>query len=269
MTIHWKYDVMYNWYRKLNDLGNPSKSNLIAIIYESKKTTKNKEHQLEPFIKPNIEGISHFPIHQKELYVVYDDDKNNKKHLYFVFPTWKLAERQKYLAADHFTFCHDKSDKKMSCHFHSTIYTYLQELKRYETAHLRDYMKMELTLPRDESSIFNNHENYKQLLLNVIKYPWTHDKPSQNINGGKPSLRRKQRPIMNPEFCDKWNEHGIKKVVLFGFIYDGQVHWNATIYEKGRLNEGLLYNALCYKTYIMINEIDYEMEFQNKFVDCF
>jgi hypothetical protein len=70
---------------------------------------------------------------------------------------------------------------------------------------------------------------------------------------------------MNENFCDKWNEHGIKKVVLFGIIHDGQVHWSATIYEKGRLSGAILYRALCYKTPILEKELDYEMEFQKQF----
>lgn len=276
-AIKWTYNEMYKWYTKQHKINETMSDDIKAIIYESKRPSKKDSTQLEPFIKKNIVWTGLSPMQDdslfsKKLYLVYDDNRNKKQSLYFVFPTEKIAENTTFLAADHFTFVLDKSDKKKPCHFHSTLYMYDKTSNIMEgeflARHRKDFMADNIRLPEDIGTIFQKHQKTKSFLIDLITFPW-----KQLKHGGTRNQKQSQEKARymndNEAFCNKWQEDAVKTAVVFGIKRDDKICWTATIYKKGRLQESYGYTGLYYETSILSQEEDYEKEFQRHFVDDF
>ena len=111
------------------------------------------------------------------MFLVYDDNTSNKQWLYFVKPCETKCINSNdisFLAANHFTFCYDKSDKNKKCHFHSTEYDckVMNSIPVYRAMHRRDFMPDVLNLLDDYNSIFTKHTDDKPYLIKLIEYPW-------------------------------------------------------------------------------------------------
>lgn len=253
-NINWTYDSMYKAYSKQHMINNISTHEpLLIIVYESKKPSQKDATKLEPFIKNNIKyvglaTVQDFRLFPNSIYLAYDDNKSNKQWMYFIFPN---INKNGFIAANHFTFCYDKSDKKKPCHFHSTYYTNLERQNNtlYKCDHEKDFMSDTLKLPQQEGDIFKKHKDYKSFLLETIKYPWT----SNNLSftgGTKEKVKVKERkilpkalPIRNPDFCNYWQESGMKRMIAIGTLKNNKYHWNISFREKGRLSESILYDS--------------------------
>ncbi len=265
--IDWKYDDMYNWFTKQHKINDIMSPDVKAIIYESKRPSKRDSTILEPFIRKNIIWTGLCPLQDdtlfpNKLFLVYDDNKNTKQNLFFVFPKQKTTQ---FLAADHFTFLHDTSDKKKPCHFHSTRYVY--DSDRYFAGHFRDFMPDELVLPQDSSNIFLKHTQEKDFLLDLISLPW-----NQFQSGGTKRYTQKSKEKAeyikdNQEFCNKWREQNVKKAVVFGIRKNNKMCWTATVYKQGRFREAFGYSGLYYETSVNLEE--YDKEFQLHFLEHF
>ena len=246
--MFWTYAQMYAWYTKqhmISDDKDPPE--ILAIVYESKKPSKKSESVLEPFIKRNIIHVGLSPVQDdnlfpKKVFLVYDDNNSDKKWLYFVTP----RVRPNFIAADHFTFCHDKSDKKNACHFHSTQYaeTFIENKVRYYTTHIKDFMPDKLDLPEEINNVFTNHETSKPFLVKTIKYPW-----SQQVGGvaNKPT-KTLSRPIRNHAFCQFWVANRFTGMTAFGIKKGKTYHWTVCFKEKGRFIPSKMYDAFYFTT---------------------
>ena len=282
--INWTYDAMYKWYTKQDQINEESKS-LIAIVYEAKKPSKKNQHNVEPFVKDNIKFVGLSPIQDKkvikeDIFLVYDHNKSNKQWLYLVYPTITKctnSDTLSFLAANHFSFCYDKSDKKKQCHFHST--EYLCNIK-YDTPfywdqHTNDYMPDKLHLPNDTNNIFKKHPFNKEFLINFIAHPWHYD---TKIGGSHKHRNNKDtriaNPIRNSQFCNLWIDNKFKRMTAFG-IKDStkdstkyntgtKYHWTVTFKEPGRHIQGRLIRSYVFTT----NEgDDHETVLQQKIVE--
>ncbi len=105
--IYWSYDIMYDWYTKENKVQN---DDIIAILYDTMKPSNKSKNIVEPFIKRNIKhvGLSRL----EGIYIIYGDNKSAKQWLYLVKPrvvTCQDDASESFLAANHFSFCYDKS----------------------------------------------------------------------------------------------------------------------------------------------------------------
>jgi hypothetical protein len=265
---------MYKWYTKQHKIHDEMTDEVKAIIYESKrpKASKKQSAKLEPFIKKNIIWTGLSPLQDdslfpNKLYLVYDDNSNNKENLYFVFPKEKrFTETTNFWAADHFTFLMDVSDKRKPCHFHTTRYLYDSGL--FLTVHVKDFMPDKLFLPDNISDIFKKHQNEKNFLIELISFPWKQLRQGGSKKQNKP--QEKARYINNNEaFCNKWQEELVKKAVIFGIKRGDKMCWTATIYKQGRVREAYGYTAMYYETSILNQETDYEIEFQLRFLEDF
>ena len=113
--------------------------------------------------------------------------------------------------------------------------------------HVKNFMPDKLALPSDESSILGKHGKAKQLLLDIMQYPW------KNARGGGGGRKRKTniataRPIMNRRFSDMWMQRGFKRLRAFGIKNGDAYHWSVCIIEKGRIREGYMYSAFVFVT---------------------
>lgn len=258
--IHWNYEAMRAWYLKNTKYVDETKNvPVYGFLYESKKPSKSNNAKVEPFVAKNMKLVGLSPIQNKELfpnnlYTLMDEEDSKKKWLFFVFPTVKeCANTQaKELFGDHFTFCIDPSDKKKPCHFHSTQYTCIKALGgavKYTSDHINDFMPDKLSLPTQEVAIFNKHIEIKDILLNIIKYPWIYDRPPQTTMGGAKNSKIVSRPItgepFHREFCNNWTIWGIKRLYAIGVRKGNVIHWSISIF-KGRLKRGRLYRSLHY-----------------------
>lgn len=273
--IKWTYDEMYKWYTKQHKISDAMLPDVKAIIYESKRPSKKDSNVLEPFIKKNIVWTGLAPLQDNSLFpsnlfLVYDDNKNNKQSLYFVFPKEKeVSQGTKFLAADHYTFLNDSSDKRRPCHFHATRYVY--DSGQFFAGHFKDFMSNKLVLPRDEADIFKKHQREKPFLLKLISLQW--NQIQQISSGGTKTRYRPEEKAEyiknNKAFCNKWLEEKVKKAVVFGIRRGNQICWTATIYKEGRLREAYGYTGIYYETQISTQDKDYETQFQQRFLTDF
>lgn len=269
--MKWTYDDMYKWYTKQHMI-HDSSDEVLVIMYDSKKPSKKDAHMLEPFVKRNIKYVGKAPVQDKRLYpngvfLVYDDNASKKKWLYFVYPT----RENNNILANHFTFCHDISDKRKPCHFHSTLYTTVVSVEgtRFRQDHEKDFMSDTLQFPEDEGAIFVKHPESKPFLLKTIQHPWK----SEQVGGGrKPSqIQTPAHHIRNGEFCRQWSEYGVKALMCFGIRVGNTYVWNMHFEEKGRrpaatlrpavrIETPVYQDAEMYETHIM-SELSQKMPF--------
>lgn len=130
--IKWTYDLMYKFYTKQHIINPEDDPEMITIVYESKRPMKKDQSKLEPFVKRNIIHVGRSPVQNDELFpmglfLVYDDNASGNKFLYFVYPT-RTECRTPFIAANHYTFCENKTDKKHPCHFHRTLYACIDDV---------------------------------------------------------------------------------------------------------------------------------------------
>jgi len=248
---------MYKFYTKqhvISDINN----DVISIVYESKRPCKKDITKLEPFVKHNIVYVGLSPVqdyglHELGIYLVYDDNANDKQWLYFVCPkreTCKDSDNS-FLAANHYTFCYDKGDKTKPCHFHSTMYNCLfQQISNslvYKCDHTNDFIPDKITIPIDESLILKKHSHVRKLIVKTMMYPYS----QEHIGGTK---RRKSkclaRDISNKEFCDLWYRRKIKSMKAFGIKQGDKYHWSIYVKDQSRIIQGRLYDA-----YYLITDI--------------
>lgn len=270
--LKWSYDEMYKWYTKQHKIYDEMSDDIKAIIYESKRPIKKESTKLEPFIKKNIIWVGLSPLQDdslfpNKLYLAYDDNKNKKQNLYFVFPKEKrVSDTTNFLAADHFTFLMDTSDKIKPCHFHTTRYMY--DTGMFFTGHVKDFMPDKLNFPDNIPDIFKKHQNEKPFLLELISFPW-----KQLRQGGSRKQNKSAETARyisdNEAFCNKWQEERVKKAVVFGIKRNDKICWTATIYKMGRMREAYGYAAMYFETPILPQESDYEKEFQRRFLEDF
>ena len=130
------------------------------------------------------------------------------------------------MAAHHHSFCEDSTDKKKSCHFHTTRYLChenpLESGIHYRVDYTKDFFPGKLTLPDDEQQIMTKHTKIKPILLEIIKYPWTHSEveSKRKIKLHKPIAN----PIKNQRFCTLWSLCGFKGLRAFGIKHDKKYH---------------------------------------------
>ena len=250
---------MYKWYTKQGQIKDPLYEIIYSVVYDAKKVAKNDRGNLEPFIKRNIIYVGESPVQDSlfpnGLYLAYDDNISQNKWLYFIYPTHANCD---VIFADHMTFVYDKSDKKKPCHFHNTVYKYINVLGKwnYIFNHVKDYIPDKLNLVTDENTIFKNHANIKHVLMNIINYP-------AKVTGGSGNKKTKQkmiaRPIQNNLFCSLWDEYKIKNITAFGFKLNDEIVFSVKIITKGKIVNSRLYNTVIFKTKSFDN---YEFELQ-------
>lgn len=242
-TIQWKYDYMYSWYNKYRDY--PTED-LQCIVYHAQRPRgKGKAKlELEKFIRPNITFVGLCPVQYDEyengLYTVLDDNKSNKKWMFFVYPSVKDG----ILFADHHSFCFDSSDKKHPVHYHTTVYKKERientQMHEYTNRKYDDYMPANINIPRtgDVADILNKTP-YKDVVLNLIREPWW---DTQSTGGAKKTEPRKEyvpnRPIISPNFDALWTTHEYKSMFAFGFKKGRSIHWTVSFHRKGRRPRG-------------------------------
>ena len=264
---------MYDRYVKYSKVVDES-SDIIAVVYESKKPAKKDQSKLEPFIKQNIIHVGLAPIQDKllypnGLYTAFDDKKSDKRWLFFVSPSLvKCTDNDHaFLAANHYTFCLDQSDKDKECHFHSTKYYCMlnDEVISYKTNHEKDFFSDKLLLPSDETKILKHHYGAtKDSIVKLMKFPYL-----LNIQSGgarrKSTTKQVARPITNIDFCSLWSRCGFKGMRAFGVRKNKRIHWTVCLIEKGRHARGVLQNAFAFDT--SADEEDHEVKLQEIMAD--
>ena len=163
-----------------------------------------------------------------------------------------ILSNHSFLSANHFTFCHDKSDKKKACHFHSTDYRCFDTNGKitYFTAHFKDFIPDSLSLPQDYNKIFTNHQHRKELLTRIIEYPWTYQDAGARNDNPKAIKRPTTRPniIRNPAFCNLWQSNNFKTMKAFGVKKGRAYHWTVEFQGPGRQKAGTLQEAFAFIT---------------------
>ena len=259
--ISWTYKYMYDRYVKYSKMSDES-SDIIAVLYESKKPAKKDQSKLEPFIKQNIIHVGLAPIQDKSLYpsglyIAFDE-----RWLYFVSPGMvKCTDNDHaFLAANHYTFCLDQSDKDKSCHFHSTKYYWMlnDEVISYKTNHEKEFL--------DETKILKHHYGAtKDSILNLMKYPYLQNIQSGGARRKSTATKQVARSITNIEFCSLWSRCGFKGMRAFGVRKNKRIHWTVCLIEKGRHARGVLQHAFAFET--SADEEDHEAKLQEIMAD--
>lgn len=110
--------------------------------------------KLEPFVKPNIRYGGPSPVQKNQLFpkglhILMDDNRKNKRWMFFVCPMEE--ENTKQLVGNHFTFCVGNN----GCHFHSTFYIMPREIGKWKEAREPDHFPLRLSLPRTGSTMID------------------------------------------------------------------------------------------------------------------
>lgn len=257
--IHWTYDYMYKWYSKLYDKTDRNQE-IYSYVYESKKPSKKDESKVEPFITRNIVVLEKLNYFTNGLYTLIDLN-SPIKWLFFVHP----EDKNNILYADHFSFCYEIGDSKKPVHFHSTIYIPIIEGDQIShfTGHRKDYFEDNIDISKtgDVVHIIKNpvHKQYKELLLGLIRRPWTDGKI---VGGGKRKINReKAREKISDDFCYKWTENKIQNMWAFGIQNRNNIDWSIRI-KTGREKIGQMYVAYHFTT-----STEDEKLFQNKLAE--
>lgn len=262
----WTYDAMHKYYTKQDMLRDPLYEIVYPIIYESKKPSKRQQEKVEPFIKQNIKFIGESPVQDYNrfpsgVYLVYPDKNDVKKWLYFVTPSYVQCDGTQYkeLLANHLTFCHDKSDKKKSCHFHSTHYhctTLPNNTIEFNYLHRKDFFPDKLT---SFDGILKDNRNIimQDFIFDVMKYPY--EQHNGGGHRGEKANKHVARPISNKRFCDLWEPYKLKSITCFGFANKDIVVFTIKVMSRGRIISNRLYPAFV----LRCNKgIDYEVKIQ-------
>ena len=234
---------MWNWYINAHDTSAfPATDDIVVRIYNAdyRAMKYGRAANLLPFTNPSVnvsrvndESIlaSGFPgMFDHGLFVVSErmDDEHVrrkallKKNLFFVFPNAKRdgGTGESLLAADHFSFCLDKNDKKTPLHLHRTLYMpdpYIPQMG--ETVHTNDFMPAAFTLPDTPaafaaSNILTYLVGYTPVLHAMLSRPWL----PQQQQGGTRNRRRKERErARRPgqrSFGEAWIELPLHKVIV-------------------------------------------------------
>ena len=247
-TIHWTYDYMYSWYCKHTD--NPV-ANLDCIIYHAQRP-KKKRNELEKFIKPNITYVGRCPVqddvyYPNGLYTVIDDNKSQRKWLFYVYP----INKDGIVFADHHSFCIDKSDKKRPVHFHTTEYSIKRERVSNEISYrddkINDYFVDEMDMPRTgpfEGFLDGNPQ--KDTVLKLLREPWRRRSGgAKQKNTGKEYVPN--RPIISPAFNVLWETYAFKSMFAFGVSSSTHTRWSVSFHRKGRRPPGRLQYAYTFE----------------------
>ena len=211
-------------------------------MYDSHQVPKNKENQLEPFIKHNIAFVCNSPLQNNSLfpnglYVAFDDHA-----LHFIHPKTKHCNGIKIALADHMTFSHNKSDKTKSCHFYTTIYDSTSAID-FTHRQIKDFFPATLKLPEDSESIIKHpyHAPYKQFILQLLTHPITGTKTSAKKS--KPT----HRPISNQAFFNFWTTNKIKHLTAIGVKEtNNTIRFTIHIHGKGRIYNNRIYDAFSF-----------------------
>jgi hypothetical protein len=258
-VIQWSYEYLYKWYGKHDD---NQVDNLLCIIYRAQRPKKKDRSQLECFVRHNISYIGKCPVQPSAfangLYTILDQG-SQRKWMFFVFPTEKAG----IMFADHFSFCHDTSDKRTPIHFHKTTYRKEDDADRYLDLKDNDYMPDNIEMPRngDMHGIFGKSTSSdKTILLDLIRRPWYRKPGSASISAGSKSQinRIANKPIISFTFNAMWEHAEFKDMVAFGFRDGVSVTWNVSFNRKGRRPRGRLQDA-----YVFTTPDDDEKTFQN------
>ena len=239
---------MYSWYNKHKD--SPIES-IQCIVYHAQRPRGkgNTKTELEKFIRPNITYVGRCPVQDSNykhgLYTVLDDNKSQKKWMFFVYPT----EKEGVIFADHHSFCFDASDKSHPVHYHTTVYKkeMIENTDKFEYTDRKynDYMPADTKMSRTEpvENILTKTP-YKDIVLRLIREPW------RNTEGGTrrtSALSRKEyvpnRPIISPTFNALWEEHDFKSMFAFGVAQGVNIHWSVSFHRKGRRPPGSVQTA--------------------------
>lgn len=261
--MKWSYDVMYKWYTKQGKIRDSLYEIIYPVIYDAKRPNKKNQTQVEPFIKRNIIYVGESPLQDytlfpNGLYLLYDDNGDTKKWLYFVYPTQKECSAGKtVMFADHLSFCQDKSDKKNPCHFHSTTYDCAAD-NDYTFRHVKDYFSDQLNEINDSSTDIIKHPFHRQkrsCILSIMQLPWHQIQVGSGNKKKRKESKPKHRPISNEKFCTFWNENRIKHTCMIGIRNNDIIIFSIAIYKKGRTNNNELYTSFVFQCH---KDSDYE-----------
>lgn len=266
-NIQWSYHTMYKWYVKNQD--HPT-DKVICIVYKSKKSSKDKT-SWEPFIKRNIVYFGKTHVQQQQLfpnglYTVIDDNKKHEFNMFFVFPLYETFDHVQVPLANHFRFVFNDRASVNKTNFHLTTY-FGRKLPsgnmQYLTNHVYNDYPAQLNLPRDGDAPkpFTKSEivYYKPALLDIIRYPWNHDRKS---GGGKQksTIPSPRRHPLSPVFSQMWRRVGFREMTAIGLRQEnGHIIWSVTFKRKGREYENEAYAA-----YVFDTPTDDETEFQER-----
>lgn len=160
------------------------------------------------------------------------------------------------MMADHFSFVYDKAGnaKDIECHFHRTIYRPDIDTDQLDDKPIHDYFSSNVTMPRtgDVPSIIKKEalQSYKPIVLDWMRYPWTHGRASSSSSGGAKKVKYDARPIINDAFNDLWQERQFKSMIAFGLRKPGEarVLWTVSFNRKGRRPTNRLQQAYTFET---------------------
>lgn len=266
--IEWTYPTMYQWYLKHQDR---PVDTIHCIMYDSVRSSADNK-DLEPFIKRNIIYIGKCEIQNVEmfpngLFTVLDDNKKLEMNLHFVFPLYKQCKGKQLPLADHFRFVYNERSVKQKTNFHLTRYV-CSEMRpnhyEYLTNHKKDNFPDKLDMPRrgDVIGLFNKDpiQYYKKALIDLIRYPWTHDMSGAGRTEPADSQTQPRRPVTSQAFSELWRRAELRRMTAFGFKHaDGTIIWSVSFQRKGRTLQNEAYTA-----YVFDTATDDERHFQDR-----
>ena len=242
-SIEWDYNMFYEYYRTntpFSDRLNPAP--IVSFVYESKRPKKDDAYGLEPFVRIHLVYADKSPVQNKTLfpnglYTLVEENPGSKRYVFFVFPT--IDATTKIPIANHFTFCFDKSDKKKSCHFHTTFYIYFPN-GRWNDTSFKDFFPDKLTLPVSgiDVPIIRNAENipYKEPILDLMRYPLkakNSKSPPKQVAGFDGQYHA--APILCQEFAIKWISCAVNSMYAFAIKLENNTYqWSVCIARAGK-----------------------------------
>ncbi len=253
---------MYKWYHKHEWNDRPLDEEfyeVFPLLYVAQRPIEKDKSKLEQFVKPNIKSVGYAPIQDSKLFpnglfLCMDDDRKSQEWMFFVFPMYKKdSDHKTHLIADHFSYVFQKNIN--ACQFHQTNYVPQEYINEFWFNRNPDHFPIEVSLARigDDPNIIKKpgNQRYKAILLDLMRYPWTHGRPrSSTSSGGAKKEKYIARPIMNPAFNGLWAEHSFKSMIGFGLRKHGETHvsWSISFVRKGRRQLNRLETAYTFET---------------------
>ena len=273
--MEFTYSKMWHWFTDAHGSASyPATDDIIVRIYDANHTAKKYGNGREmPFTHPGVkvsrvndEIITksvHPMMFRRGLFVVSENTEANeqakhkalrRKNLFFVFPVEKRegsigGEGRTILAADHFSFCLDKSDKNTPLHFHLTSYQPESTFPGFgSTTHLNNYLPAAFTLPIASDAFLVSDflktdlfRAYGVFIHALLSRDWLSPPPvrqqQQQQLGGTKNRRQKQKQrarCAGPlSFREAWSALPLHKLIMIAAKRaDGAYDVTLVIYDR-------------------------------------
>lgn len=138
-------------------------------------------------------------------------------------------------------------------HFHKTTYYPKENSNEFLDAHAPDHFPVNIQIG-DAPEIIRKAEFSitKPILLDLMRYPWTHgrSRSQSDSSGGAKRERQPARPILNHAFNALWDGYKFKNMTAIGLRKrgDATISWTVSFVRKGRRPPNRLQEAYTFET---------------------